>query len=809
VLSWYGWSSYCLTPVDRTFIVAAATLFSICYVWGMLRSFLLSGVMSAVLSVTALCQNLVINEMMASSSGVHLVDEDGDASDWIEIYNPTGTDIDLGQHYLSDKVNDMLLWGFPDTVIAAGGFMVVFASNKDRATAGSELHTNFAISAGGEQLFLTHLGDVIHTVPAVALATDVSYGFISDGSGPMAVFTAPTPGASNALGELQFQLEFSATGGVYATPFDLSITTDVEGLVVRYTTDGSAPTATSTIAAATIALSNGLVSTADISQVQITPISQHLPPDPSSVPKVIVITAAAFTAQGQRVSEPVTHTYVVGELGMGHGNLPIVSIAIERNGLFDPDTGIFVPGVHWEASNPEWTGNYYQTGSGWEREMHVEMLESNGTVGFRQRAGLRTHGGNSRRFPQKGMRLYARSEYGQSRFNHAVFPEKSIDSFKRFILRPFMSSWSQNGIDDILSNRLAVGLETDFMGSRTVAVYINGEFWGIYTMQERPDERYLEDNHGIDRDDVDIISAWWGEESHGDNTAWFDLYNSMEAANLSDSDQYAAMTDRIDIANFIDYQLLQIFIANYDWPANNMRCWFDRTPGGQWRWIFFDGDAGLQTCDFQGFEHATSTSDQGWPTNAQSTLFLRRFLENPDFLDLFIERAEMLLNTRFAAAQSTPLFDEIRADIEDEVPLQLARFGFPESMELWNARMESCHDFLHCRPCGMVEQMEAFFGVTVHVPQCLIGISTASTTLSSLHLSPNPNEGVFRVDNVDSFSENVDVTIHDMTGRSLPTTVWKEDVQTLKVDASALPAGFYVVRIGGGSGSQALRFIKQ
>lgn len=774
----------------------------------MLRSFLFFGVMSAVLPMTARCQTLVINEMMASSSGVHLVDEDGDASDWIEIYNPTGTDINLGQHYLSDKVNDMLLWGFPDTVIAAGGFMVVFASNKDRATAGSELHTNFAISAGGEQLFLTHLGEVIHTVPAVALSTDVSYGFISDGSGPMAVFTTPTPGASNAAGTLQFQLDFSASGGIYNEAFDLSITTDMEGLIVRYTTDGSSPTATSTAYETPLTLGITLLSNANINQVTIFPPGQYALPDPATVPKVIVITAAAFTAQGQQVSEPMTHTYVIGELNMGHGSLPIVSIAIERNALFDPDTGIFVPGVHWDASNPDWSGNYYQTGSAWERVMHVEFLETDGSVGFRQKGGLRTHGGNSRRFPQKGLRLYARSEYGQSRFNHAIFSEKPINSYKRLVMRPFMSSWSENGIDDILSNRLAAGLETDFVASRLVAVYINGEFWGIYTMQERPDERFIQDNYDISPSDVDIISAWWGEVANGNNTAWFDLYDSMEAADLSDAEQYAAMTERIDIDNFIDYQLLQIFTANYDWPANNMRCWRDPAPDGKWRWVFFDGDAGLQTCDFPGFDHATSTSDQGWPTNAQSTLFLRRLLENEEFEALFLQRLEALLNSQFSPAQTVPLFDQLRADIEFEVVHQFQRFGFPQSEAFWAEKMTSCLDFLHCRQCEMVQQTEAFFGVILHVPQCMTG-STAALKDQSMALFPNPNNGIFRIETSENLTDHFSALVHDMTGRKLPVSKWRENDRMLKIDASGLPSGIYTVRVQTIRGIKVLRFVRE
>jgi len=348
-----------------------------------------------------------------------------------------------------------------------------------------------------------------------------------------------------------------------------------------------------------------------------------------------------------------------------------------------------------------------------------------------------------------------------------------------------------------------VGLETDFLAGRRVAVYINGEFWGIYTMQERPDERYLEDNYGIDPDGSDIISAWWGEVTNGDSQDWHDLYDSMEAADLSDPVQYAAMAEHIDIANFIDYQLLHIFIANYDWPANNMRCWRDRSPGGKWRWIFFDGDAGLQSCDFGGFDHALSTSDQNWPTNAQSTLFLRRFLENTDFKGLFLERLEQLLNGPLSDGVAVPHYDPIRADMEMTVPAQVARFGIPSGLGHWEGKMLSTLDFLHCRPCEMVYQAEEVLGAELIVPQCLVSVPEPVT------LYPNPTGGLITATTRVPFPMNSRIFIRDMTGRQVSANIRHDGTGHFYIDGSQLASGLYVVTIVSPRRAQTGMFLRE
>ncbi|TWU22757.1 CotH kinase family protein [Bythopirellula polymerisocia] len=123
---------------------------------------------------------LRITEFMASNDGT-LDDYDGDSSDWLEIYNAGIDEVDLSGMYLTDKATNLTKWAFPSgETIAGGGYRVVFASNKDTIKPNGELHTNFAMSAGGEYLGLidvdgtTVIDEFSPEFPAQF--TDVSYG---------------------------------------------------------------------------------------------------------------------------------------------------------------------------------------------------------------------------------------------------------------------------------------------------------------------------------------------------------------------------------------------------------------------------------------------------------------------------------------------------------------------------------------------------------------------------------------------------------------------------------------------------------
>jgi len=707
-------------------------------------------------------QDLVINEIMSSNSNF-LQDEDGDFSDWIEIYNATPQPVELLGYFLSDRSFNPTMWAFPDTIIPANAHLLVFASGKNRRVAGAELHTSFSIAASGEALFLSTESGLVDEFPEVELSANRSFGYLVDGQLPLVEFISATPGYSNSGGLEYVSLEILSNGGFNNSIQELIIECSQPEVEVRYTIDGSTPDFNSINYSEALWLNEDFLSSAYINQVQISPPNYSYPSNPELVPRIIVIRAAAFNNQGALISEIVSKSFVLNEISLNH-ELPVVSICGDYDDLFHEDYGILVPGINYEEDDDEWSGNYYQRGIEWERKINIEFYEPQTNEGFNQCAGLRVHGASSRRFTQKAFRFYAREEYGASRFEYPLFDEKNIGSFKRLILRPYMSSWSASGLEDLTTTSLALELGLDAPGTRPVVLYLNGEYWGVYLIQERIDNKYLEDNFGIDPDAVDLISSWFGAVADGDNEDFLDLFAFVDTSNLADSVNYQTIINRIDIDNFIDYQIFQIFVANVDWPANNMKCWRERKPNAKWRWIFVDGDAAYRGCSINSFANALDTSDDFWPTNAASTLLLRKLLENHNFSRKFFDRLGQVLEF-LSPAFTTVIYESAAALTQGEINHQIERFGYPNNIQHYETGVVEGSDFLKCRPCHMVERTLFEVGRVLQIDFCDNDVTRGKNLLTRIY--PNPNDGQFTVYFWSEGEEEVYLAIRDIQGKML------------------------------------------
>lgn len=501
------------------------------------------------------------------------------------------------------------------------------------------------------------------------------------------------------------EIKISPSGGVYAKAFPVTMTCNHPEFQIRYTLNGATPDRNATLYSGSINLNSGMFSKSDIYKIPIAPDNEFYLPN--SVTKAIVIRAAAFDGQGNRVSPVVTQSYFVKALGCDNHDLPVVSICADSLSLFAHDTGILVPGDLFDPEDLDNSGNYAQSGREWERLVNVEYY-AEGNEGFNQTAGLRTHGGiRARRAQQKGLKIYAREEYGKKNFKFKIFEEINLKKFKHLILRPFRNACTPAGIHDWLANQIAVPLNMGTTASRPVILFLNGEYWGIYFIEEKVDERYLESHYGVNPDSVNIISSWGGLDN-GSSDDFFDLYYSLRDADLSDPVQYAHFSSRIDVSNFIDYLIFELFSANWDWPNNNVRCW--QNPGSPWRWVFYDGDCCLDNPNYTVYEAATYTGFL-WNTSAWSTLFFRKFLESEKFKNLFILRVQQLNKTYFTYKKTKPYLNKIQQLLTEEIPHQAHRFNNPESLEKWNEACQKIDQFLAGREEQFWQMTHDFFQI--------------------------------------------------------------------------------------------------
>ena len=734
-------------------------------------------------------QSVLINEFVAKNNTT-IQDEDGDFSDWIEIYNATNSTINLLNYSLSDDNSNLNKWIFPEIVILPHSYLLIFASQKNRLDT-SELHTNFKISSNGEELYLLNdLGTIIDQTISVNLTDNESYGRVPDGDTNWIVINSPTPNSSNNISN---QLIFSNQEGFYTTPFSLTINTLLSD-TIYYTLNGDIPTENSIIFHDSLFINNKNSQPNIISEIPTTPeqnlISYKAWEAPSEIIDKATILRCASYSNGLRTSKIYTKTFFVDSEIIDKYTIPIISLITEEENLFNSDSGLFIPGVHFDSNNPEWTGNYFMKGDNWERNIHIEYFENNGNFGFSQDAGIRIHGGKTRQASQKSLRLYARNEYGEKYFNYKLLPQKQVNKYKRIILRTSMGAWGgQTIIKDALAQNISASLNIDYQDFQPVIVYINGEYWGIHTIRDRIDERYIEYTHNIDKDSVEFKE--WG------NIAYGDLIDFIENNSLEYSSNYEYVKTQIDIENYIDYTISELFFANYDWPANNMKLW-RKLPNGKWNWIFYDLDAGFGDENYNMLIHSTENNPSvTWPNSPSSTFLFRNLLKNETFQSLFISRYADILNNDFYTEIMTNKLDSIKEIYSPEIISHIGRWNYPNSYNDWEEDIEdNLLLFIEKRPCAVRENIMTFFDLTSFDFDCYSNTDEVAK-FSNLILAPNPNNGNFFLFNNNLDIINATITITNINGQ----IVYNEDnVDIIKnerkyFDLSNLSNNTYVLQI--------------
>ena len=622
---------------------------------------------------------LRINEFMASNVNTISDPDFGETGDWIELHNAGATAIDLQGYYLTDDLSNPTKWQVATAIqIPAGGYMIFWADDSN-----SGVHTNFKLSSGGEEIGLFDpSGQPIDSIIFEAQRSDISFGRLLNGPAVWRYLDNPTPGAANddggALGIAQAP-SFSVQGGFYGGTQSVVLSALAPLAQIRYTTDGSTPTATST-----------LYST------------------PIPVSSTSVVRAAAFEAD--YVPSPiVTHTYFINE----STDLPVVSLTTDPANFFDDEIGIYVEGTQgvdgWCADGPR---NWNQD---WERPVNFEFYETDGSNVINQGAGVRIFGGCSRLFDQKSLAIFARNRYGKGNFDHKFFAEKDIDRFESLTLRNSGQDWFRTMYRDaFVQTIIRQGMDVGYQAYRPAVVFLNGEYWGIHNIREKQNEAYIEDNFGYDREEFDLLEAnavpLNGSADHYNNLIDFASTQDMsQDANLN------TVNGWMDVDQFIDYQVAEIFIANADWPSGNLRFWRPKTQDGRWRWMIFDTDLAFGGNPggrnfVNTLEQATAENGPDWPNPPWSTLLFRSLLENQNFEDRFVQRMASHINTTFDSTRVLFVIDSLKANIASEVPRHELRWeesiGFQTP---WDIHIDRMREFARLRAANVQQHFVDYF----------------------------------------------------------------------------------------------------
>jgi hypothetical protein len=634
------------------------------------------------LNLTAPPQRLVISEFLASNGG-GLEDEDGDTKDWIEIHHRGSEPVNLAGWSLTDDTKRPRRWTFPMLSFRPGEYLVVFASGKDRTPSGGELHTNFRLGRSGEDLAL-----FTSDSPPIGVSelsdypeqrTDHSYGESMEGE--VGYFLTPTPGGprvGDALLGLAAEVEVSADAGLFSELFPLELTTSSADAEIYYTLDGSAPTpgsgflyteplevsgsarrAVVTLRAATYRAR--FVPSAVTTRSYIFPefvLSQ--PGDPDGFP---MSWTGAPVADYEMDPQVVQNPARAQGIAAGLRSLPAVSIVMDVESLFG-SAGLY--------SNPAGSGVL------WERPASLEFIQPDGGDGFQVDCGLRIHGGASRNpsnSPKHGLRVLFKSVYGPDKLRFPVFPDSSAAIFDTLIFRAsYNNSWvhsdeSQRRRAQLLHDQWARDTQRD-MGhvashGRFVTLYLNGLFWGVYNLVERPSASFCATYLGGEKEEWDVYNATGVVDGEGES--WSTLMALREQSPVT-LGSYLALANIVDLAGFVDYMLLNFYAGNRDWPGHNWYAARRRGPSGTFKFFSWDAERILEST----LENRLLARDD----NSLGDLF-SRLREQPEFRLAFADRVEKHC---FGAGALTPAAAAGRwatraAEVEKAVLLEEARWG--------------------------------------------------------------------------------------------------------------------------------------
>ena len=613
-----------------------------------------------------------INEVMASNGTV----TNGRSDDWLELYNDGSEDVSLSGWYLSDKAYDAKLYAFPSGAhIEAGGYLVVFCAG-EKVSDGQKgaLYAPFSISAGGETLYLTDPEGNTETVELGAQYGNVSSG--PDGSGQWRYFENATPGRQNDEKGYEARAQepvIETAAGFYDGSVSVTVSC-AEGQKIRYTTDCSTPTRSSTAYTG-----------------------------PIRVSKTTVIRAIAV-GDGLLSSTAAASTFIINDAPPS--DVAVVSIYSDDKYFFDSKTGFLVKG---SGKTP----NYDQP---WEYPAQIEYFDESGQRQLSQSVTCKVAGHSARGYKQKSLSVYARKAFGSSVFACRFFDDRDYDEYAAILLRMTSSDNHSCRMRDAVLAEISEGTGLYYAAGKPIILYINGEYYGHYNLREKANKDSLAQWEGIT--DEDVIKGCSILESngmddfytvHGENAEWVELVNFCRTHTLDSAENLNYVLSRVDVESLFKYAIFGMLINNYD--ADNVRMY--KFPGGKWKFMLHDIEAGGMNQDVE-----QTVNQIIKPKEAEIGVYphpvLAAFLELPGYRELFLQMTAQMIESNFLYTRDVqPVYEKWISALEPLMPRQIKAFPYTGfTMGEWRSNCRASMSRMRSYPQKVIDALCVKLNVT-------------------------------------------------------------------------------------------------
>ena len=569
-------------------------------------------------------------------------------------------------------------------------------------------HTNFKISDNDTIYISDSLGNILDQK---AISTDrslISEGRFPSGIGSWCYFDSPSPGISNdsnwCYNGIVEEPSVSLSSGWYQNAEYITIEV-LNNSNIYYTVNGNVP---------------------DTNDYEYT--------DTLWIDTTTVLSVRAFGSNNLLPSKVIDRTYIFNEDNFG---LPVFSIITDSLNLWDWNTGIYVLGPDADPNEPNSGANFRKPWSKWSR---LEFFDKTKDKQAEEEFDLEIHGGWSRCYPQKSFRLDFKSRYTGDLEYTLLSQRPNVNNFNNINLR---NGGGWPGLIDRIRDgflcKIASETNVDIMAYEPCVVYLNGRYWGQYGIREKIDEYYLESNHNVTSDSVDLLNA--NSILSGSDMHFVESYHQIINTNPNSSIFYNLIDKRFDLDNYIDYFILQTYIQNRDWFAgiNNIKLWRENNEHGKWRYVLFDTD---QTFLYDGTWDYLDLARNPYRVSGLDTIscvtkhseLFNHILKNDEFECLFISRYAELVNTIFDSVYFAQQLDSMKFKVQDAIPTHINRWGTPSSYSFWETRLHNLKQSNRNRANYALEHVKQQFN--------LGGIISLS-----LNVIPN-NSGKIKINNI-------------------------------------------------------------